>query len=291
MTYYFKVLRPWQWLKNTLIFIPYILGKENYGADVLEIVYIFLIFSLFVSSTYIFNDIKDKDLDKLHPSKKYRPIAAGKLDTKNAIIFALLIFISTLLSSYLINNITIVYFLIYTSLTLLYSYKAKYIFILDTLFVSLMFTVRILIGGSVAEINPTIYLLSSIFFISCILSTSKKISIINTKGIGKDNIFYQMLKKQNQINRFRNLYILFSIFSTGSLIFWFLDLSENISSIIRQSLLLLSILGFIILLNYIYKFSISGDLEDFSSEIFKNKILLFLSLIIGISFCTGYFLI
>ena len=291
MTYYFKVLRPWQWLKNTLIFIPYILGKENYGADVLEIVYIFLIFSLFVSSTYIFNDIKDKDLDKLHPSKKYRPIAAGKLDTKNAIIFALLIFISTLLSSYLINNITIVYFLIYTSLTLLYSYKAKYIFILDTLFVSLMFTVRILIGGSVAEINPTIYLLSSIFFISCILSTSKKISILNTKGISKDNIFYQMLKKQNQINRFRNLYILFSIFSTGSLIFWFLDLSENISSIIRQSLLLLSILGFIILLNYIYKFSISGDLEDFSSEIFKNKILLFLSLIIGISFCTGYFLI
>jgi 4-hydroxybenzoate polyprenyltransferase len=291
MTYYFKVLRPWQWLKNTLIFIPYILGKENYGADVLEIVYIFLIFSLFVSSTYIFNDIKDKDLDKLHPSKKYRPIAAGKLDTKNAIIFALLIFISTLLSSYLINNITIVYFLIYTSLTLLYSYKAKYIFILDTLFVSLMFTVRILIGGSVAEINPTIYLLSSIFFISCILSTSKKISIINTKGIGKDNIFYQMLKKQNQINRFRNLYILFSIFSTGSLIFWFLDLSENSTSIIRQSLLLLSILGFIILLNYIYKFSISGDLEDFSSEIFKNKILLFLSLIIGISFCTGYFLI
>ena len=291
MTYYFKVLRPWQWLKNTLIFIPYILGKENYGADVLEIVYIFLIFSLFVSSTYIFNDIKDKDLDKLHPSKKYRPIAAGKLDTKNAIIFALLIFISTLLSSYLINHITILYFLIYTSLTLLYSYKAKYIFILDTLFVSLMFTVRILIGGSVAEINPTIYLLSSIFFISCILSTSKKISILNTKGIGKDNIFYQMLKKQNQINRFRNLYILFSIFSTGSLIFWFLDLSENSISIIRQSLLLLSILGFIILLNYIYKFSISGDLEDFSSEIFKNKMLLFLSLIIGISFCTGYFLI
>jgi len=291
MTYYFKVLRPWQWLKNTLIFIPYILGKENYGADVLEVVYIFLIFSLFVSSTYIFNDIKDKDLDKLHPSKKYRPIAAGKLDTKNAIIFALLIFISTLLSSYLINNITIVYFLIYTSLTLLYSYKAKYIFILDTLFVSLMFTVRILIGGSVAEINPTIYLLSSIFFISCILSTSKKISILNTKGISKDNIFYQMLKKQNQINRFRNLYILFSIFSTGSLIFWFLDLSENSISIIRQSLLLLSILGFIILLNYIYKFSISGDLEDFSSEIFKNKILLFLSSIIVISFCTGYFLI
>jgi decaprenyl-phosphate phosphoribosyltransferase len=76
MIYYFKVLRPWQWIKNTLVFIPYILGKNNYGVDVIEVILIFLIFSLFVSSTYIFNDIKDRDLDKLHPNKKHRPIAS-----------------------------------------------------------------------------------------------------------------------------------------------------------------------------------------------------------------------
>jgi len=152
-----------------------------------------------------------------------------------------------------------------------------------------MFTVRVLIGGSVAEINPTIYLLFTIFFISCNLSISKKISILNTKGIDSNNIFYQLLKEQNQKNRFRTLYIVFSIFSIGSLVFWFFDLSENNISMLSQSLLFVSILGFVVLLNYIYKFSISGDLEDFSSEIFKNKILLFLSSIIGIAFCLGYF--
>ena len=125
MTYYFKALRPWQWLKNTLIFIPYILGKEKYGSDVFEVIYVFLIFSLYVSSTYIFNDIKDIDLDKLHPNKKYRPIASGKIDTKNAIIFGLLIFISTLLGSYLINHLTVFYFLIYAFLTFLYTSKNK----------------------------------------------------------------------------------------------------------------------------------------------------------------------
>jgi len=291
MTHYFKVLRPWQWLKNTLIFIPYILGKENYGADVIEVIYVFLIFSLFVSSTYIFNDIKDKDLDKLHPYKKHRPIASGKIDTKNAIFFSLLIFISTLLGSYLINRLTVFYFLLYAFLTFLYSNKIKYIFLLDTLFVSLMFTVRVLIGGSVAEISLTIYLLFSIFFISCNLSISKKISILNTEGIDSDNIFYQLLKEQNQKNRFTTLYIVFSIFSIGSLVYWLLDLIENSISMLRQSLLFISILGFIVLLNYIYKFSITGDLEDFSSEIFKNKILLLLSSIVGISFCLGYFLI
>ena len=291
MTYYFKVLRPWQWLKNTLIFIPYILGREYFGADVIEVIYVFLIFSLFVSSTYIFNDIKDKDLDKLHPDKKYRPIASGKLETKNAIIFALLIFISTLLGSYLINHVTIFYFLTYALLTLLYSYKTKYAFFLDTLTVSLMFTVRIFIGGSVAEINPTIYLLSSVFFISCILSTSKKISIINTEGIHKDNIYYQMLKAQDQMIRFRTLFILFSIFSIGSLMLWLLNLRADNISMLRQSLLILCILGFIVFLNYIYKFSTLGKLEDFSSEIFNNKILLFLSSLIVISFFLGYFLI
>jgi hypothetical protein len=154
-----------------------------------------------------------------------------------------------------------------------------------------MFTVRVLIGGSVAEINPTIYLLFTIFFISCNLSISKKISILNTEGISSDNMFNQLLIEQNQKNRFKTLFIVFSIFSIGSLVFWFFDLSENSISILRQSLLFVSILGFSVLLNYIYKFSISGDLEDFSSEIFKNKILLFLSSIIGISFCLGYFLI
>ena len=251
MTYYFKVLRPWQWLKNTLIFVPYILGKENYGADVIEVIYVFLIFSLFVSSTYIFNDIKDKDLDKLHPYKKHRPIASGKIDTKNAIIFSLFIFISTLLGSYLINRLTFFFFLIYAFLTFLYTNKIKYIFLLDTLFVSLMFTVRVLIGGSVAEINPTIYLLFTIFFISCTLSISKKISILNTKDIGSDNMFYQLLKEQNQKNRFKTLFIIYSIFSIGSLVFWFFDLNENSISTFRQSMLFVSISGFIVLLNYI----------------------------------------
>jgi len=132
-------------------------------------------------------------------------------------------------------------------------------------------------------------LLFSIFFISCNLSISKKISILNTEGIDSDNIFYQLLKEQNQKNRFTTLYIVFSIFSIGSLVYWLLDLIENSISMLRQSLLFVSILGFVVLLNYIYKFSITGDLEDFSSEIFKNKILLFLSSIIGIAFCLGYF--
>lgn len=289
MTYYFKALRPWQWLKNTLIFIPYILGKESYGIDALEVIYIFIIFSFFVSSTYIFNDIKDIELDKFHPSKKYRPVASGKIDPKNANIFGWLVLTSTLLGSYIVNHIAFFYFLIYALLTFLYTNKAKYIFLLDTLFVSLMFTLRILIGGVAAEINPSFYLLSFIFLISCILTISKKISILNTIGIDDNSNFYQLLKEQNQKIGFKNLYILFSISSIGSLFVWFLSLSNEGISLLRIVLLLMSIFGFIVFLHYILKFSMSGNLEDFSGEIFKNKVLLILSSIILISFCLGYF--
>ena len=291
MTYYFEALRPWQWLKNTLIFIPYILGKESYGIEVLEVIYIFIIFSLFVSSTYIINDIKDIELDQLHPIKKFRPVASGKINVKNANIFGWLVLTFTLLGSYVINYFTFYYFLTYFFLTFLYTNKVKYIFLLDTIFIALMFTLRVMIGGVVAEINPSVYLLSTIFLISCILSTSKKISILNTLGINYHNNFYQLIKEQNQKIAFKNLYFLFSFSSILSLVVWFLSLTDEGITISIKFLLLISILGFKVFLYYILKFSMSGNLEDFSKEIFKNKILLILSSIIVISFCLGYFLI
>ena len=64
MVKYFKVLRPWQWTKNLLVFIPFLLGSKDYGEDIFVVFSIFLLFSIFVSSTYIFNDIKDINLDK-----------------------------------------------------------------------------------------------------------------------------------------------------------------------------------------------------------------------------------
>ena len=58
MSTYINVLRPWQWMKNLLIFIPYILNQNSTDSDISNLVIIFFIFSAFVSSTYVFNDIK-----------------------------------------------------------------------------------------------------------------------------------------------------------------------------------------------------------------------------------------
>ena len=189
MRKYFIVLRPWQWTKNLLIFIPYILSGQIYGYDTLKIFYIFLLFSLFVSSTYIFNDIRDVKLDKFHPSKKHRPIASGAIDKKSALTLGVSIFTFALMGAYLISPSSYIYFLLYAFATLLYTLKFKYIFLVDTVLISLMFVIRIFIGGLVSGIELTTYLIIFVFLTSCLLSFSKKISIVNTKGNEKNNFF------------------------------------------------------------------------------------------------------
>lgn len=288
MNRYLKVLRPWQWTKNLLIFMPFILNNQSYRFDILKIFYIFLLFSLFVSSTYIFNDIRDVKLDKFHPSKKLRPIASGAIDKKSALTLGLAIFSFALMGAYLISPSSYIYFLVYAFATLLYTLKFKYIFLVDTILISLMYVIRIFIGGLVAGIEITTYLTIFVFFTSCLLSFSKKISIVNTKGNEKNN-FFILLNKQNQKYSFKNLYLFFSLLSLFSLIFWFIDLSKDDIALFQKSMLLVTISAFAIFLSFIYKFSKLGKLEDFSSEIIKNKVLFTFSLIIVMSFSLGYF--
>ncbi|MEL0309001.1 MAG: UbiA family prenyltransferase, partial [Flavobacteriaceae bacterium] len=76
---YIKILRIQQWSKNLIIFLPLTLLQEFETLLNIEIYLIFFSFSLLVSSTYIFNDIRDQDQDKLHPKKKIRPIASGEM--------------------------------------------------------------------------------------------------------------------------------------------------------------------------------------------------------------------
>lgn len=288
MIEFLKVLRPWQWTKNLLIFVPYILSSQKDGHDLIKIFFTFLFFSIFVSSTYIFNDIRDVDLDKFHPTKKYRPIASGKINLINAVIAGIAIFTISLISAYLINPSLIIYFLLYAIATFVYTVKLKYIFLVDTVFIALMFVIRILIGGIVSGIKITTYLIIFVFFTSCLLSFSKKISIVNTKGIEK-NKFFILLNNQNQKYSFKNLYLFFSLLSIASTIFWFLDLSKGNINVFENLMLSVAILSFTILLSFIYKFSKLGKLEDISSEIIKNKLLFIFSLLIIMSFSLGYF--
>ena len=283
------LLRPWQWIKNILIFIPFILSSQNTIDSLNKLIFIFIIFSLFVSSTYIFNDLKDVNTDRLHPIKKGRPIAAGKISVSSAKLLALNFFISGLIISYLLDPSITVFFLAYAVFTYLYTMYFKYIFLLDTLSISIMFLIRVLIGSFAVKVPLTIYLGTFIFFTSCMLSISKKISIVNSAKLNSDNSFYALLKKQNAAFSFSKLFIFFGLISSISLLLWFLNLYGETRIFSDIILLGFTNVAFVFFVSNIYKYSLMGELEDFSKELFKNKYLFFLATTIVVSFSIGYF--
>ena len=84
---YTKMLRIKQWLKNLLIFIPFVIEYQTISIELIkEGTLIFVAFSLTASFIYIINDWLDRKDDALHPEKKYRPFASKELNGYHAII-------------------------------------------------------------------------------------------------------------------------------------------------------------------------------------------------------------
>ena len=99
---YIKLLRPYSWIKNTLIFIPLFFAKQLFFLAKLETVFVsFILFCLVASCVYIINDIIDVKQDGLHPKKQNRPLASNKITRKNALLLLVsLLIISILLLFY-----------------------------------------------------------------------------------------------------------------------------------------------------------------------------------------------
>src|SRR5207302_117784 len=75
-----KLMRPHQWAKNVLLFVPLILAHQlNDLGRLLAVVLAFVSFSLSASAVYVLNDLMDLEADRKHPTKRHRPLAAGRL--------------------------------------------------------------------------------------------------------------------------------------------------------------------------------------------------------------------
>ena len=117
-----------QWLKNLLIFVPFFSYGNFDLAQGLDLVRVFFGFSLIVSSTYILNDLVDLSSDREHPSKKLRPVASGVYKTN---VWVAILSICLLLGKvilFLTNVQTLIYSTLYLTVTIIYTFKLKYIF-------------------------------------------------------------------------------------------------------------------------------------------------------------------
>jgi 4-hydroxybenzoate polyprenyltransferase len=165
-----KAMRPYQWVKNFLLFAPLFLAHKFSDPNLVVISLIaFAAFSLCASSVYIINDLMDLDSDRHHPTKRRRPMAAGDVPILWAAGLApILILVSFAIAS-LLNAPFVATLAAYFILTLAYSLRVKQIPAADVLFLAGLYTLRIYAGSRATDIYLSQWLSTfSIFFFLCL---------------------------------------------------------------------------------------------------------------------------
>ena len=126
------------------------------------------------SVVYIFNDYRDRHLDRKHPLKKLRPLAAGTVPAATALVFAAFLFAVTVVGAWWLGTSFMVVVLSYLVLNALYSLGLKRVVILDVMIVSLGFVLRVMGGAIAIDVEVSAWLLLCTIFLALFLAFSKR---------------------------------------------------------------------------------------------------------------------
>ena len=173
-----RALRPHQWLKNVLVFVPLVLAHRIRDIGTLErAVLAFAEFSLCASAAYLLNDLLDLEADRAHRTKRNRSIASGRVPIPVALGVALiLLLISFGLAGLTAHTAAIALLALYLVATTAYSLLLKKIAILDVVTLSGLYTLRIFFGAVSVHVpvSPWLLAFSVFFFVS--LAMAKRFS-------------------------------------------------------------------------------------------------------------------
>jgi 4-hydroxybenzoate polyprenyltransferase len=168
-----RALRPHQWSKNLLLFLP-LLAAHDPGAAGAALVG-FLAFCATASSVYVINDLLDLSADRAHPRKRHRPFAAGELTAADGTKLAAGLLLAALLFAVLTGSGPFLGVLaLYLAATFAYSLSLKRKLIVDILTLAGLYTIRILTGGVVAELTLSPWLLGFSMFLFLGLAAVKR---------------------------------------------------------------------------------------------------------------------
>ncbi len=170
-----RVMRPHQWVKNLLVFVPAITSHQIVRPELfLRTLHAALAFSLCASSVYVLNDLLDIEADRSHRTKRGRPFASGALPTAwGPALAAVLLGSSAILAGFLPHQFCLVlggYFL----LTLTYSLRLKELPLVDVFCLAALYTLRIFAGHAVSDVPYSPWLMAFSIFIFISLAIMKR---------------------------------------------------------------------------------------------------------------------
>lgn len=213
-----RLLRPRQWIKNFAIFAAITFAGELFNPVVFQKVFLgFIVFCALSSATYIINDIFDIQKDRLHPFKRFRPIAHRDISIPLSLALATLLAIGSLTLSFVITPAFFIVTLVFLGIQFLYSSVLKSIAVVDILAIAAGYILRVYAGEFASGFHISVWLLLTTISISLFLAVGKRRSeltlVSQIRGVHIEDI-----RKSLSHYSTRLLDVYLSIFATSTFI-------------------------------------------------------------------------
>jgi 4-hydroxybenzoate polyprenyltransferase len=161
-----KTMRPHQWIKNILIYVPLVFDRKlTHVPSLIRTTTGFILFCLVASVVYIINDIADLEADRNHPEKRNRPLASGDLPISVAIVTAIVILVIVFPLAYWLAPSFALVLVCYFILNLLYSKWLKHIPIIDVFVLASFYVFRVIAGLTLVDVerfSPWLYMVTTL---------------------------------------------------------------------------------------------------------------------------------
>lgn len=245
-------MRPIHWIKNlSLLAAIFLTGELFDKSQFLNVIWGIVAFCLASSATYVINDIFDMKRDRLHPTKRFRPIASGSIPYPLALLEGLTLTVLALLVSAPLDPLFFLLVVSYIVIQLLYSLVLKNIAILDILIIATGFIIRVYAGAFAINAHLSVWFLLCVISVALFLASGKRRAELNlimeTSSVTRETL---KIYKKELLNSFVTMFgnaswmswSLFTFFESpkASLPFW-LVLAEISKTTTINKLLMLTI--------------------------------------------------
>ncbi|ARU63789.1 decaprenyl-phosphate phosphoribosyltransferase [Tumebacillus avium] len=201
----FQQLRPKQWTKNLLVFAALIFSFQVANVDLLlRSVVGFFLFCFVSGCVYILNDFVDREADRQHPEKRYRPMASGALNPYLALTFGLVLLVASIALALYLEPLFGALLFFYFVVNVAYSFRLKHVVIIDVMIIASGFVFRAIGGALVIGVPFTPWFLLCTMLLALFLAISKRrhelLLLQNNKGSHRKVLESYSPELLNQLN-------------------------------------------------------------------------------------------
>lgn len=176
-----KAMRPHQYAKNLLLFVPLLTAHRFDLLSVLQVSLAFIAFSICASSVYLLNDLIDLQSDRSHPTKKNRPFASGRLPIALGIVMVPALIVAAFAIALAVSPLFCAVLAGYFALTTAYSFSLKRKMVIDVVALATLYTVRVVSGAVAIEVTVSEWLLAFSLLIFTALALVKRYTELSTR--------------------------------------------------------------------------------------------------------------